>query len=143
MAVSRLPELIDGDGVVLRRWRVSDAPAQHRAVLESIEHLRPWMPWIADEPQTLSSREQLIAAWEREWELGGDVYLAILVAGEVAGGAGLHRRAGPGALEIGYWLHPRFTGRGHASAAARALTAAALAADGVEWVEIRHDRANV
>jgi ribosomal-protein-serine acetyltransferase len=139
----RLPERIEGDGVLLRRWRVEDAPAQHRAVLESLEHLRPWMPWIASEPLPLAEREELIAAWEREWAAGGDVYLAILVGEDVAGSAGLHRRIGPGGVEIGYWLHPGFTGRGHATAAARALTAAALAVDGIDRVEIRHDHANV
>jgi ribosomal-protein-serine acetyltransferase len=142
MDASRLPELIEGDGVVLRRWRVADAPAQHRAILESIEHLRPWMPWIAEEPQPLERRAELIAAWEREWELGGDVYLAIMAGSEVAGGAGLHRRIGPGGLEIGYWLHPAFTGRGLATAAAWARARAALALDGIDHVEIRHDRAN-
>jgi ribosomal-protein-serine acetyltransferase len=140
---TRLPELIEGDGVVLRRWRVADAPAQHRVLLESLEHLRPWMPFVATEPLSLSERAALIAEWEREWELGGDVYLAILVDGEVAGSAGLHRRIGPGGLEIGYWLHPGFTGRGIATAAARALTGAALGVEGVDRVEIRNDRANV
>ena len=31
----------------------------HDAVTESIEHLRPWMPWIADEPVTVEQRRAL------------------------------------------------------------------------------------
>jgi ribosomal-protein-serine acetyltransferase len=46
-------------------------------------------------------------------------------------------------LEIGYWLHPAFVGRGHATHLARLLTGASFTVDGIERVEIRHDVANV
>src|SRR3954453_3756916 len=46
-----LPERIDGDGLLLRRWRVSDAEALGRALDENDDHLRPWMAWMADEPR--------------------------------------------------------------------------------------------
>jgi RimJ/RimL family protein N-acetyltransferase len=55
----------------------------------------------------------------------------------------LHRRLGPGALEIGYWTHPKFLRRGIASAAARLLTDAAFALPAIEYVEIHHDKANL
>ena len=50
------------DGFVLRRYQRHDAPALAVAVGESLEHLRPWMPWIALEPTTLEQREELLAA---------------------------------------------------------------------------------
>ena len=142
-SMARLPERIEHGTLLLRRWRVEDAELQERVVTESLEHLRPWMPWIADEPQALERRRDTIAGWEREWEGGGDVYLALLHDGAIAGSAGLHRRRGPGVLEIGYWLHPAFTGRGIATAAARLLTCAAFTVDGIDRVEICHDVANV
>jgi ribosomal-protein-serine acetyltransferase len=138
----RLPERIEDGELLLRRWRVEDAELQAAAVLESIEHLRPWMPWAAGEPQSLAARRATIAGWVRDWEAGGDVYLAIVVGGRVAGGTGLHRRGGPGVLEIGYWLHPDFVGRGVATRTARLLTDAAFALDGIDRVQIRHDHAN-
>jgi ribosomal-protein-serine acetyltransferase len=138
----RLPERIEGDGLLLRRWRVEDAELLGRAVAESVEHLRPWMPWAAEEPLTIAARRQLIASWERDWEGGGDVVLGVFSAAEVAGGTGLHRRRGPGALEIGYWLHPAFVGRGIATATARLLTSTALALPGIDRVEIWHEIAN-
>ena len=141
--MTRLPERIERDGLLLRRWRVEDAELQERAVTESLEHLRPWMPWAAEEPQPIERRRDAIAGWEREWERGGDVYLAVLHRGAIAGSAGLHRRRGPGALETGYWLHPAFTGRGIATAAVRLLTDAAFTVDGIDRVEICHDVANV
>jgi RimJ/RimL family protein N-acetyltransferase len=141
--MNRLPERIEGDGLVLRRWRVADAELQHAAVVESLEHLRPWMPWVADEPQPLGRRREMLAGWEREWEEGGDVYLAVVVDERIAGSTGLHHRRGPGALEIGYWIHPAFARRGLATTVTRLLTDAAFAVDGIERVEIHHDKANV
>ena len=45
-----LPERIElPDGVYLRPFRVDDADAVAKAVSESLEHLRPWMPWAAAE----------------------------------------------------------------------------------------------
>lgn len=126
----------------MRRWRPDDAEALARAVTESVEHLRPWMPWIGQEPLGLDERRAMIGRWEQEWLDGGDLYLGAWVRGWVAGGGGLHRRIAPDGLEIGYWIHPRFTRRGLATAAARLLTDAALSAPGISHVEIHHDRAN-
>jgi RimJ/RimL family protein N-acetyltransferase len=61
----------------------------------------------------------------------------------VVGAAGLHRRIGPRAIEIGYWVHVDHTGRGIATRVAAALTEAALALPDVDRVEIHCDRANV
>lgn len=63
--------------------------------------------------------------------------------GSILGGAGLHRRKGPGALEIGYWLRVEAGGRGYASEAVEALGMAALEHGGVDHVEIRCDPRNV
>ncbi|MDQ3642840.1 MAG: GNAT family N-acetyltransferase, partial [Actinomycetota bacterium] len=63
--------------------------------------------------------------------------------GELVGGFGLHDRRGPGILEIGYWVRSDRTGRGYATAAARALTAVALDSfPEVSRIEIRCDPAN-
>jgi RimJ/RimL family protein N-acetyltransferase len=141
-ADSRLPERLEGDGLLLRRWHVADAEALARAVTESEDHLRPWMGWMAGEPQTLEERRTMLAKREREWRAGGDVMLGIFVGGTVAGSCGLHRRLGPTALEIGYWVHSSFTRRGLATTAARLLTEAALSAPEITHVEIHTDKAN-
>jgi ribosomal-protein-serine acetyltransferase len=137
-----LPQRAEGDGVLLRRWTLDDLPAFHEAVTSSVEHLRPWMPWIAIEPQTIEQRAELIRRWEQEWRDGHDVVLGIFHAGRVAGGCGLHRRRGPGVLEIGYWLRPDRVGRGIATTTARVLTTAAFSVRGIDAVEIHHDKAN-
>ena len=137
-----LPERIEGDGVLLRRWLVTDAEALAAAVTESDEHLRPWMGWMAQEPLTLEQRRAMLAEREREWLAGGSVMLGIFVADAVAGSCGLHRRRGPRALEIGYWVHPSFTGRGLATTVVRLLTDAAFSLPGITDVEIHTDKAN-
>ena len=81
---------------------------------------------------------------EAHWEDGSE-YLYVLRpehSEQVIGCFGLHRRLGPGAVEIGYWVHVDFTRRGYATACARALTHAGLALPGVVRVEIHTDEAN-
>ena len=53
------------------------------------------------------------------------------------------RRIGKKGLEIGYWVHPFFTGQGFATRAAQALTTLGLSVRGVSHVEIHHDKANL
>ncbi len=61
---------------------------------------------------------------------------------ELIGGAGLHRRVGPDALEIGYWLRASRVGQGLATEAAAVLTRLAFERCGVIRVEIHVDPAN-
>lgn len=138
-----LPELIEGPRVVLRRWRSSDVPALAAAIDKNREHLRPWMPWVADEPMTDAQRRELVARWERTWRAGGDVVLGVFLEGAVVGGTGLHRRRGPHGLEIGYWIDADHTRRGLATEVAGTLTEAAFEVPGITFVEIHHDRGNV
>ncbi len=142
MRPNRLPETVGRDDLVLRRWHVDDAELLERAVVESVDHLRPWMPWVAAEPLGIARRRALILAWEQAWEAGGDVVLGVFVDGTVVGSAGLHRRSGPDGLDIGYWTHVDFVGLGYATGAARLLTHAALSLDEVGHVDIHHDKAN-
>jgi len=141
--MDRLPDRIEGDGLVLRRWQVDDAEALGRLVADNAEHLRPWMPWMAQEPRTLAERIALIQGWQREWEAGGDVVLAVVRGGEIAGSCGMHRRIGAGGIELGYWIAVPHLRQGVATAVARALTEAALRMPGIDRVEIHHDTNNL
>jgi ribosomal-protein-serine acetyltransferase len=141
---ARLPEWLPGPaGLAVRRWRVADALELQQIVAESTEHLRPWMGWMASEPLTVDEREAMLRDREREWSEGGDVMLAIRLEERAVGSCGLHRRVAPDGLEIGYWIHPSFTGRGLATSAARLLTDGAFTVEGITHVEIHHDKANV
>ena len=137
----RPDELIGLGPVTLRRYREDDADAVFAAVTESLDHLRPWMPWAAR--YTRQSAAEYLDGSIRSWEDGTEYNYAILAEGALAGSAGLMARVGPGGLEIGYWVHRDWTGRGLATAAAAALVGQAFRLPGVERVVIMHDELNV
>jgi RimJ/RimL family protein N-acetyltransferase len=138
-----LPDpLVGRDGLVLRRWRAEDAAALTEAVIESAEHLRPWMAWMVEEPLPPDVRRRRINEWNRDYEQGGDAVLGVFLDGRVVGGCGLHRRLGEDGLEIGYWIHPEFTRRGLATQIAELLTHVAFAQPDITQVEIHHDKGN-
>ena len=139
--------------LILRRWRLTDAAVLSRAVEESLDHIRPWMSWAADEPLSSVARAELLRTFEAEWASGGDVVYGAFLrdttsgdtdpgTGTVVGGCGFTRRAGAGTLELGYWVHVHHLRRGYATEMASSLTDAAFTVAGVERVEIHNDRAN-
>ena len=118
-------------------------PALVRVVngTESLDHLRPWLPWAAG--YTKESAAEFLAMSAQGWADGTEFGYAILAGGALAGGCGLMSRIGPGGLEIGYWVHRDWTRRGLATAASAALVEAAFRLPGVDRVEIVHDELNV
>jgi ribosomal-protein-serine acetyltransferase len=128
--------------VELRPWRPEDAAALAEAIRESLDHLRPWMPWARDEPTPVPELAERLRGWEAERRGGGDEYLGVWLDGEVVGSCGLHRRIGPDGLEIGYWIHSAHVRRGLATEVARQLCERAFADPAIDRVEVHHDRAN-
>lgn len=130
--------------LLLRCWEPTDEPALAVAIAASVEHLRPWMPWAASEPISPEQRVKLLRGFRAAFDSDRDyVYGMFTPDGkEVLGGTGLHPRIGPGAREIGYWVHIDHVGRGFATEATAALTRVAFEIDGVRRVEVRCDPAN-
>ena len=44
---------IETDRLLIRCWSPADAPVLRAALDESDQHLRPWIPWMKDEPKSL------------------------------------------------------------------------------------------
>ena len=139
-----LPERIESERLVLRLWTSADVPALGAAVGRSVEHLRPWMPWVAFEPLDHDARRLLVEQWDEEWRAGGDaVYGMLDHDGRIVGGTGFHRRnRDRTVLDIGYWVAADRTGCGFAREATAALVDRAFTLGGVTAVDIHHDRAN-
>jgi RimJ/RimL family protein N-acetyltransferase len=138
------PTDINAPPVVLRSYRGDELPALFEAVADSLDHLRPWLPWAsADplEPGLSGFIRQSVARFRRSEDFGYAIWDD--AASLLVGGAGLHPRLGPGRIEIGYWVRDGWLRRGVATAAARALTSAAFAMQGIEEVHIHCDEANV
>lgn len=138
-AVPNAADELRAGPVVLRRWRRDDAEVLYRAVCESLEHLAPWMAW-AVHGYSVHDAESYLARSERAWGTDFD-YAVVAPRGAVVGSCSMMRRAAIDGFEIGYWLHPRHTGRGYATAVASALATEAFRI-GAAAVQIVHDLAN-
>ena len=129
---------------MLRCWQPADAPLLKEALDTSLDHLRPWMPWAAAEPQPLAQKVELLRLFRGQFDLGQDFVYGIFDAdeSEVVGGTGLHTRVGESALEIGYWIRSSRVGAGLATETAASLTRVAFEVCDVDRVEIRVDPEN-
>ena len=134
-------EIVDG-ALALRAWTVDAAPEMERVVTANLAHLRPFQPWVAQEPLTPAARVALIEQWQAERAAGMQAPYGIWSDGRLVGSTGVHHRIGPDGLEIGYWVAAADCGRGIATWAARSMTSAAFTQGQVSYVEIHHDPTN-
>ena len=139
------PPRIETPRFVLRSWTVDDAPLLRTTLEASDAHLRAWTPWVVDGRVPGQSLERRLEQHAEAFVAGTEwVYGMFSPHGtEVLGGCGLYPRVGPGAIEIGYWLSVRHTGRGLATEAAAMLTRVAFSAPEIGSVEMRVDPRNV
>ena len=138
------PYRIVTERLVIRCWEPQDAQLLKDAVDSSIDHLRPWMPWAADEPQSLAEKVELLRQFRGRFDLGTDFIYGMFVPdeSEAVGGTGLHTRVAPEAFEIGYWVSAARTGQGLGTESTAAVTRVAFELTDVERIEIRCDPAN-
>lgn len=137
-----MPDTLDAGPVVLRRRHQTDVPALVAAIELSLPELAQWFAWAQQSPD-LAEQYQRAADGERAFDVGTDYEFVILEADDVVGGCRLNPTAGADAAGIGYWVRSDRTGRGHATAAARAATTAAFEhLSHVERVYIHMDQAN-
>lgn len=139
-----MPDILAAPPVELHRCTPRHLDALMAAIERSQPQLAAWLPW-ADPLPTRDMEREFLADRERAFDADLDYgYLLVdTVDGVVAGGAGLHPKS-PRAAEIGYWVRSDRTGRGYATAAARALTSAAFdRLDHVDKVVIRMDSRNL
>src|SRR2546421_9227261 len=103
LGVAALPDRLDAGPIELRRWHPDCLDELMDALAISLDDLRPWLPWA----QRMPSAEEEFAILEvgaaafdadEEWAY----MLHEVASGDLVGGIGLHRRVGPGGLEIGY-----------------------------------------
>lgn len=128
---------VDGtDGIVLRAPDPIDAAAISAVVHASRAHLARFLDWAAV-PEPVDAQAVRLAVAREAFDAGGDGAYTVFDGDEVIGALGLHRRAGPGALEVGYWLRPDREGRGIMTAAVRTALAVAFDVDGAERIVIQ------
>ena len=138
------PRSLHAGWLSCRLIEANDADRLYEAVMASVDHLRPWMPWVNDYRREMADE---FVSNALEALSGRSVNEANYVSTDsednLLGVFGLHARLGPGALEIGYWVDVRHTRRGVATLSAALLAEAALSINDVDNVEIHHDEANL
>jgi RimJ/RimL family protein N-acetyltransferase len=138
------PFRIETERLVLRCPELTDVDLVQEAVSESIESLRPWMPWVEGEPVAREQRLVDVERFRENFERHEDYIYFLFTPTEdrMLGGMGLHPRVGPKGLELGYWIRSSERGRGLAVEGAAALIRAAFDCVGVDRVEIRIEPEN-
>jgi RimJ/RimL family protein N-acetyltransferase len=144
VGVTQPPYRIETERLVIRCYEPRDAPLLKDAVDSSIDHLRPWMPWVRNEPQSLSQKVELLRLFRGNFDHGTDFAYGVFApdGSRQLGGAGLHPRGGESSLEIGYFIRADSIGRGLATEATAVLTRVAFEKCGVVRVDIQVDPAN-
>ena len=138
------PKRVETRRLVLRPCRPAEAPLLREAIDSSLDHLRAWMRWAMSEPSSLEETRERINTSLNRFEKGEDFAYCIFPRSEEAvfGGIGLHRRAGPDCLEIGYWMGAGQVGLGYGTEAVTALAAVGLELAGIGRIKIECDPAN-
>ena len=139
-----IPDSFQSERLIIRAPRAGDGVVVNEAVRESLEHLKPWMPWADHEP-TVDESEESVRRGAARWILREDLWLLLFRKsdGLYVGGSGLHRMNWniPG-FEIGYWVRKSLEGQGYVTEAVKAITEIAFLALSAERVEIRCDTHN-
>jgi len=135
---------IETKRLIVRCYNPSDAQMLAESVTESVEHLRPWMPWAYAEPEPLAEKVQRLKRFRGMFDLGQDFIYGIFNPEEtkLLGGTGLHTRLGTDELEIGYWIHKDYVNQGLVTESTAALVKVAFEVLRVHRIEIHCDPGN-
>jgi RimJ/RimL family protein N-acetyltransferase len=135
---------IETKRLVIRCYNPSDAPLLAESVTESLEHLRPWMPWVYNEPEPIEEKIRRLKLFRGNFDLGQNFTYGIfnLEETKLMGGTGLHTRLGENELEIGYWIHKDHINQGLVTESTAALVKVAFEIIHVHRLEIHCDPEN-
>jgi RimJ/RimL family protein N-acetyltransferase len=138
------PEQIESARLILRPPRPGDGAIINDAVVESINELRPWMPWAAETP-TADSSEIWVRNAAAKFVTRAELHFALFLkeSGQFVGNIGFHNIEWKvPRFEIGYWVRTSLTGKGFISEAVVAITDFAFEKLNARRVEIRMDDRN-
>jgi RimJ/RimL family protein N-acetyltransferase len=140
------PDRFESERLLIRSPLPGDGVEVHGAIQESLDELRPWMPWAHLE-QTVDDVEANVRQAHADFIARRDLRLHVyqLDGAAFVGSSGLHRIDwSVPRFEIGYWVRTSMAGRGFATEATRRIADFAfddLHAERVEiWCDARNER---
>jgi RimJ/RimL family protein N-acetyltransferase len=135
---------VETDRLVMRCYQPGDAGMVSKAINQSLDHLRAWMPWAKEFPEDLADTRGRLKSFRDQFYAGEDYTFGIFnkKETELIGSAGLHTRIGPGAREIGYWIHAKHVRKGYAKEAVSALIKTGFDIEKINHIEIHCDLKN-
>ena len=139
------PDSLETERLTIRSPMPGDGMELQAAVAESIDDLRPWLPW-ADHVPTVEEEEEAVRKGRARFLTREDLWLLLFLKGThtLVGGSGLHRMDwSVPRFEIGYFVRRRFAGQGYITEAVRGITRFAFETLGARRVEIHCDARNV
>ncbi|MGH7528914.1 MAG: GNAT family N-acetyltransferase [Gemmatimonadales bacterium] len=142
--MAAFPAVLQTARLEIRAPDPAAATLVNAAIRESYDALHAWLPWADHVPDVAETREHLARA-QAAFAAGTDHALLIWQrSGAFVGAIGLHDRLGDAARrEIGYWIRTSAAGRGYASEAVRAVSAAGFATLAIDAIEIHTAARNV
>jgi RimJ/RimL family protein N-acetyltransferase len=138
------PDQFETERLLIRSPRPGDGGILYDAVIESLDDLKPWMPW-AHHPISLEIEEGIVRRMFANFLAREDLPLFLLKrdTGEFVGGSGLHRFDWDvPRFEIGYWVRTRSRGKGYITEAVGGIANFAFESLFAERVEIHMDERN-
>jgi RimJ/RimL family protein N-acetyltransferase len=139
------PHSFETERLWIRLPLPGDGELVHEAIMESLDTLKPWMPW-AQHPPTMQETEASVRQAHLHFLERSDLrfHLFEKKTRQFIGSSGLHSiNWEVPKFEIGYWCRKGFTGRGYITEAVRGLTVFAFEILKANRVEIRCDQRNV
>ena len=136
---------IETDRLLMRCWSPADALTLRACLDDNDQHLRPWIPFMKDEPRSLQETAEWLRTIRAGFDLRQNYRYAVFGPEEesLLGENMLLGRVGPGAFEIGYWTDRHATGQGYASESTCALIRVAFEIEKADRLEIMCEPENV
>ncbi len=135
---------IETERLLLRCWVPTDVVAMRASLDRSDSHLRPFIPFMKNEPRSSAETVELLRTLRASFDRDEHYRYAVFDLKEKAllGEVMLLDRHGDGECELGYWLDVDHTGHGYATEASAAVTRIAFELGKVDRVELQCVPAN-
>ncbi len=136
--MKNLVSQISSSHLTMRMLDTHDANVLQKLLEENKQYMLPWIPWAADEPESVEIKKEKIRTWKGEFYLDQTYTYGIFKNGndQLIGLIFLFTRQGKGTLEIGYIIDQKETGKGYATESSYAVTKLGFKHIGIEKMVI-------